>query len=107
MKDIDFIKELNILQSKYLIKKIKLSIIIDFVYNSIDDLLLNNNNKIVDEILSKIDTKKIELSVLISILVITLPFKNALENRKYFYDKIYHKISLQNKDPEKLIFGLK
>lgn len=57
---------------------------LDYVFDTIDDLLLGGEFDVVDEILFNIGKQNIDISV--GILTITTPFQTKLQNRSLFFN---------------------
>lgn len=60
--------------------------VIDFVYNTIDDMLLTNKFREVDIILTELEINKLPKSITLSILTITLPWRDQIPTRYDFYN---------------------
>ncbi len=61
--------------------------IIEYIIDTIDNLMSSNNFRLCDEILD-IDPTKHKTEVTITLLTITLPAKSELKNRNNLYIKI-------------------
>lgn len=83
--------------------------ILDYIFDTIDDLLLQNNFCKVDYVLNNIDVSKFEEMVLLGLLTVTYPWKKTLSLRNNFYDRIEIRIhELFSEDiANNILYGLK
>lgn len=65
---------------------------LEFVADKIDDQLIKTNFGVVDDILLSTDIKNYNLSVLISFLAITIPWKEKLRKRENFLGRLVPRI---------------
>jgi len=59
-----------------------------YIFDTIEDLLLAKENKLVDEMLKRMIVENFTIIVLIGVLTITFPFRKVLPSRKDFYQRI-------------------
>lgn len=75
--------ELNILQ-----KAGDIEISLDYVFNTIDDLLIEGQFDLCNSLLDNIEIKELDINILIGILTITSEFKEKLYIRESFFQKV-------------------
>lgn len=80
---------------------------LDLLFEKVDDLLVEGRMEQCDRLLKKIDEKRLDTSLLVGVLSITLPAKTSLKERPSFFERA--KTRLQELAPgrsERLLSGL-
>lgn len=73
--------------------------LLDFIFNTYDELLLNGEYTAVDSML-KLDVSRLPIDVLVGILTITSLWKKQLVNRDIFYTNVENYILLSHNKEE-------
>ena len=81
---------------------------LDFVYDTLDDLMIKGNYSICNRILESLDVGKWPNDILIGVLTITLAWKNNLTSRTSFYTLVKEKLMKTYHEQEalKILDGL-
>jgi len=77
------------------------STVLDYIYDTLDDWMLEGNGTAVDEVLDRVDVDSCELVYLIGYLTITGQWKHKLTKRDEFYNRVRSRV-LQE-EPERVI----
>src|ERR1700742_2348282 len=79
---------------------------LDELYDFIDEEFKDGYFKLIDDLLSWIDTDSYSINILIGLLSATLPAKTKLPNRKAFYDRVESTLGKRNELESGLLNGL-
>lgn len=81
---------------------------IDFIFESVDELLREDRYDLIDQFLIEISHFPLSEDVIIALLTITLTAKNKLSHREHFYMEQYKRLlGLKSKEElERLLIGL-
>lgn len=65
---------------------------LDYVFDKIDELLINGDFYLINSLLDKIDVNMFDVELLIGILTITSPWRENLTLRTAFYEKVESRV---------------
>lgn len=96
------------LDSAYLVSKTSVDRALDIIFNTIDDLLLDDKFDICNQILESVWVDVFDLDLLLGFLTITFAAKSHLKCRERFFERVYDKCLLEEgkKHTEELLVGL-
>tara|TARA_Y100000310_G_C20671249_1_gene810429 strand:- start:531 stop:956 length:426 start_codon:yes stop_codon:yes gene_type:complete len=80
---------------------------LDILFNYINNLLCSDSFETVDKFIDIVKVDKLELTLIIGILTITLAAKYKLHNREAFVNKVYEYLEATEPDKERRINLLK
>ena len=79
---------------------------LDYIYNTLDEMLLARRFTHVDAILEAVDVNRLPISNLLSILFVSLQWKSELQSRSLFFDAV--KVRCESEAParsDRLLLG--
>ena len=79
---------------------------LDLIYDSIDDLMRNEEFQRIESILARISITDLSTDILLGILTATLPAKSRLPNREEFFNAVEQTIRQRGEYEEGLLAGL-
>lgn len=79
---------------------------LDYLYDSIDELLLVGDIKDVNNLLKYVSLTGMSSTCLIGILTVTLPAKKRLSNRPEFFKRVKEEIERRGEMKDNLLIGL-
>jgi hypothetical protein len=77
---------------------IKRSLAVDIVYDNLDDFLLEKDFTSADDLIRKIAVENFPLSIFLSALIISNPWKQELKEARLILIEACNKIKLKNLD---------
>lgn len=111
--DISFLKEILFVDNlKYKLiemqEKESINKILDYLFESLENKLLNNEFDVCNKFLETIDIYKYDINILIGILTITNPWKNRLIYRVNFFNRLTDLVynNYPSSEAEEILSGL-